>query len=262
MAKSISGYSKNGLPYLRTGNGSRTIVVFDGLDFSHKPPTGIELMMYGYIKQLVTNDYTVYQVRRKPNLPAGYTMTHMADDYAVMIQEEIGGPVDIIGLSTGGSIAFYFAADHPDLVRKLVLASAGCRLNERGKALQRKVAELARAGKCRSASAALAEGLATGFLRLIMKSMMWLFAGMMIPGCKTSDGIIEIEAEDVHDFRDRLAEIKCPTLVIGGEDDFFYGPIAATSEGIPGAKLILYKKVGHGAIMKSSFSKDVLAFLR
>jgi len=70
------------------------------------------VMGYGSLK----DDYTVYVVLRKPGLPHGYTLKDMADDYAAMIREEFGGPIDVIGVSTGGSIVQHFAADHPDLV--------------------------------------------------------------------------------------------------------------------------------------------------
>jgi len=55
------------------------------------------------------------------------------------------------------------------------------------------------------------------------------------------------EAEDKHDFKERLAEIKVPTLVIGGEEDHFY-PIRETTARIPNAELILYEGFGHNAM--------------
>jgi pimeloyl-ACP methyl ester carboxylesterase len=52
----------------------------------------------------------------------------MADDYARWTQPRFSGPVDVIGFSTGGAIAQYFAADHGQLVGRLVLSDTGCRL--------------------------------------------------------------------------------------------------------------------------------------
>ena len=104
MAKrrAITGYSSNGLPYACIGNGSRNLVVFGGLEFRHKPPSGIILRMStGYLRGL-ENSYKIYIVNRKPGLPPGYSLSDMSDDYAVMIQNELGGVVDIIGISTGG----------------------------------------------------------------------------------------------------------------------------------------------------------------
>ena len=217
--------------------------------------------MSGLFKALA-GEYTVYQVRRKPGLPQGYSMKDMADDYAVMIRNEFKGPVDIMGNSTGGPIALSFAADHPDLVRRLVLDSTGCRLREESKAMQKKWAELAREGRWRSAAALMGGTLSPGRIsRFFLKIIMWSM-GKKAFGSPTSpsDGIVEIEAEDVFDFRGRLKEIKCPALVIGGDKDFFYD-LKELADGIPGARLVLYRGVGHNAMMKQEFGADILAFL-
>ena len=75
-----------------------------------------------------------------------------------------------------------------------------------------------------------------------------------------SDGLAELEAEDRFNFKERLAEIKMPTLVIGGENDRFY-PIAETGAGIPSARVIIYPNAGHMVSIKRRFNRDVLAFL-
>jgi pimeloyl-ACP methyl ester carboxylesterase len=94
--------------------------------------------------------------------------------------------------------------------------------------------------------------------------VMWLFGKSMIGVSDPSDGLVEVEAEVNHDFTfERLAEIKVPTLIIGGEDDKFYQN-RETAEGIPNAKLILYKGFGHNAFddNKHQFQTDILAFLK
>ena len=256
-----TGYSKNGLPYTRLGNSPHILVIFDGLDFAHKPPSALMLrMLPGSIKH-ISESFTVYQVSRKPGLPEGYSMRDMSNDYADMIRDELGGPVDIMGLSTGGPIAQHFAVDHPNLVRHLILAMTGYRLSDNGKQLQRKLAELAREGKWRATAATLAGAMSSGVAKPFFVSLFWLFGkGMFGSPATPSDGVVEIEAEDKHDFKDRLIEIRVPTLVIGGEKDFFY-PVKETADGIPNARLVLYKGAGHTALMKRQFGEDVLAFL-
>jgi len=134
-------------------------------------------------------------------------------------------------------------------------------LNERGKRLQIKVAELTRRGRWRSAAALMATAMYTGATLSVFKSMFWLMGRLMFGSPSTpDDGIVEIEAEDAHDFRDRLAEIKVPTLVIGGDEDFFY-PVRETAECVLGSRLVLYHGVGHTAMMKREFGEDLLAFL-
>ena len=74
--------------------------------------------------------------------------------------------------------------------------------------------------------------------------------------------VVTIEAEDNHNFKDSLSQIKVPTLVIGGVYDYFY-PIKETADGIPNAKLILYENYVHNAWMdnRKTFHKDVMDFL-
>jgi pimeloyl-ACP methyl ester carboxylesterase len=73
---------------------------------------------------------------------------------------------------------------------------------------------------------------------------------------------VTIEAEDKHAFQGRLGEVTVPTLVVAGDRDLFYGEelVRETAEGIPDARLILYKGQGHPAAGKQ-FQHDVLAFL-
>jgi len=80
----------------------------------------------------------------------------------------------------------------------------------------------------------------------------------------SSDYVITVEAEDKHNFKDLLKEIKVPTLVIGGEDDYFY-PIQRLQKESQtlNAKLILYKKFGHNAWLdnRKQYQEGVLDFL-
>jgi pimeloyl-ACP methyl ester carboxylesterase len=218
-------------------------------------------MSTGYLRGLA-NSYKIYIVNRRPGLPPGYSLSDMSDDYAAMIKNELGGVADIIGLSTGGAIAQHFAIDHPDLVRRLVLAMTGFRLTEEGKELQRKVADLARKGNRRAACALMGTAIIRrGIGKHVFKWFMWLLGPLSIP-TDPSDGIVEIEAEDRHDLSDHLDKIKADTLVIGGEEDFFY-PVRETARKIPDAKLVLYPNLGHNAMFARSrqFGEEIRAFL-
>jgi len=257
-----TGYFRNGLPYKRTGHGPRPLVIFQGLTFEHKPQA-VMLMPYKFLE----NDYTLYGVLRKPRPPHGYTLGDMADDCAVMIREEFGGPVDVLGISTGGSIALHFAADHPDLVRRLVIHSSAHTLNAAAKQLQLDMARLARQGRWVQAWAVLVGTIfpQVGFGKWLAQPLVWLSAWLLsfnAPGDPT-DLVATVEAEDKLAFKDRLAEITAPTLVAGGVGDFFYSPtlFREMAAGIPNAKLCLYENMGHPAGGRQ-FRRDVLVFLR
>ncbi len=257
-----SGYFRNGLPYKRSGHGPRPLIIFQGLTFEHKPQA-IMLMMYKFLE----DDYTLYGVLRKQEMPHGYTLGDMADDCAVMVREEFGGPVDILGISTGGSIALHFAADHPDLVRRLVIHSSAHALNDTAKQVQLDVARLAEQGQWMKAWAVLVGTIypQVGLGKWLAQPLVWLSAGLLSLNAPKdpTDLVVTVAAEDKLAFKERLAEITAPTLVAGGVDDFFYSPplFRETAAGIPNAKLCLYAKMGHPA-GGQQFRRDVLTFLR
>ncbi|MCS6843051.1 MAG: alpha/beta hydrolase [Caldilineales bacterium] len=254
-----SGYFRGGLPYNRLGHGPRPLVVFQGLAFENKPQPGLATSMYRFLGE----DYTVFTVLRRPGLPQGYTLQDMADDYAAMIRAEFGGPVDVIGISTGGSIAQHFAADHPDLVRRLVIHSSAHRLSDPARAMQLEVAQLAGQRRWREAWVVLLRFmLGTGPLARGQAALAATLLSLSKPA-DPSDLVITVLAEDQFSFQDQLARIAAPTLVVAGNRDPFYTPalFQETAAGIPNARLILYPGMGHPASGKQ-FQQDVLAFLR
>jgi len=138
----------------------------------------------------------------------------------------------------------------------------GCRLSDQAKELQMKVAELARKRKRRAAYSLLGTAIIRkGIARHVFKWFMWLLGPLYIPA-DPSDGIVEIEADDRYNLSDRLDKIKADTLVIGGEEDFFYA-IRETAGKIPDARLVLYPNLGHNAMFARSrqFGEEIRTFL-
>ncbi|OQA22182.1 MAG: putative non-heme bromoperoxidase BpoC [Chloroflexi bacterium ADurb.Bin360] len=230
--------------------------------FENRPQFGL-VSPYGFLKDA----YNVFAVLRKPGLPVGYSMKDMADDYAGTIREEFGGPVNIIGVSTGGSIAQHFAADHPELVRRLVLHSSAHTLSEAGKQMQIKVAQMAKQGRWYAASAAMMGFILprTGLMKVLTGPLNAIISTLMALSAPKdpNDLVVTVEAEDKHAFRERLPEITAPTLVIAGAEDPFYTPdlFRETAEGISHARLILYEGMGHAASGKR-LQQAVLSFLK
>ncbi len=78
----------------------------------------------------LAREFTVvtYDVRGhgRTGKPAGaYSVSQFASDAAALIGALGLGAVHVVGLSMGGMIAFQLAADHPELVRSLVIVNSG-----------------------------------------------------------------------------------------------------------------------------------------
>jgi pimeloyl-ACP methyl ester carboxylesterase len=258
-----AGYFQGGLPYNRFGHEPRVVIVFQGLVFENKPLTGFASRYNRGLYRVLEHDYTIYMVTRRPGLPDGYTLKDMADDYAIMITEEFGGPIHVIGLSTGGSIAQHFAADHPELLGRLVIHSSAHTLSDEAKRIQMRAARFAQQRNWRAANAEI--------LRFVVPPnraaplLIWLGSLMMSLSAPKdpSDMVVTVEAEDKHAFKTRLPEITAPTLVVAGDQDACYTEtlFRETAAGIPNSRLILYEGMRHPA-SGEKFGQDVLMFLR
>jgi pimeloyl-ACP methyl ester carboxylesterase len=260
------GTLTGGLTYITFGEGP-PLVVFPGLFPSNANPTGFSLRFeMGWLSPLART-FRVYRINRKVGLAPHTTMADLASHYATAIEDSFEGAIPILGFSTGGSIAQQFAADHPDLVRRLVLAGTACRLGPVARDAQRREAQFAASGQYRRSLAALAPTITGSALgQRLAGSAMWLAAplGGMGPYWDPSDMIVTVEAEDAFDASDRLGEISAPTLVIGGERDASYSRelFAETTRGIPDARLFIYEGRGHGGtVTDRRFARDVTAFL-
>ncbi|MFX1406103.1 MAG: alpha/beta fold hydrolase [Promethearchaeota archaeon] len=262
-----TGFFEDGLPYARMGNKPKIIVNIEALSFKHEPPTGTTLKQFVKSARAFANEYTIFLVGRKQNLPENYLFDKMAEDYAKMIQREFKRPVDIMGASTGGQLVHYLAANHPDVVRKLVIISAAFRLSERGVEIERTAEEYFRQEKYGKALAAtldlifsskIIKGIVKFFIRFIGKR--WI-GKVEYP----NDFLNEVMADRDMNFKERLKEIKAPTLVISGELDIAYttDDVRVTAEGIPNSKLIIYEGYGHNLVManRKQVQKDILEFL-
>ena len=258
-----SGLTRNGLPYNRIGDGPNPLVLFQGLTLENAPMGAIEARYTRSMYSALTKEHTLFVVGRRQGLPDGYTIADMANDYAEMIEHEIARPVDVIGLSTGGSICQQFALDHPDLLRRLVIHSSAHTLGPLGKSAQLRVRDRAREGRWRECGAILMEMVAPpGWYRGAIVGMGSLMMALGAPK-SPSDLVVTIDAEDRFDCRDRLGEVRAPTLLVAGERDPFYTPelFRSTAEAIPECRLVLYQGMGHPA-KGQQFQSDLLAFLR
>lgn len=252
-----------GLPFLAFGHGP-VLVVLPGLEPNNTNPTGIARRLERRRWRALARHFTVYVVRRPPGLPPGTTMTDLAAIHAQALNHEFGDPVDVLGISTGGSIALQLAADQPTALRRLILLCAACRLSDTGRRMQAVYAAHTAAGRHRAAAAALAPALAGSHAgRAALHVLMWLTGPLLAPTTPT-DLLRTIAAEDTFDVTANLGRITAPTLVLGGERDGYYSPelFRRTAAGIPYSQLRPYPRKGHAATSTAPKARqEALLFL-
>lgn len=127
------------------------------------------------------------------------------------------GPVDVVGVSLGAVVAAALAAEHPALVRRLVLVGGWARNDDPRQRLMfglwRSLADLDRDAYQR-------------FITLLALSPETLSGlddetiATLAAAAEPSEGARrQIDLDLVADIRERLAEIRAPTLVIGATQD-------------------------------------------
>ena len=263
-----TGFFENDLPYTRMGNKPNILVDIEALSIKHEPLSGLMLKTFIKSHRLFIKEYTVFLIGRKPNLPEDYLMDKMANDYAEVIRKEFKKPVDVMGISTGGQISQYLASDHPDLIRRLVILSAAYRLSEKGVEVERKTANYFKKRKYGKSQAVIMDLIySSGLKRSIIKLLMRLLGKKMLGKVKyPNDLLTEIRADRAMNFKDRLKNIKVPTIVMSGELDIAYTAedVRTTAKEIPNAELLLYKGYGHNLTFSNTeqVQKDILSFLK
>ncbi len=263
-----TGYLEDGLPYAHIGTKQNIIVFIDGISLKNVPPSGFMLREFSRTSKPFLENFTFCLIGRKPNSPEGYSFDKMAEDYAKAIRREFKGPVNVIGLSTGGQLAHYLAADHPDAVKKLVILSAAYRLSKEGVEIERRCVKYYMQGKYGKAFAELInmmyeDGWRRRVIKVIARIMGYLIIGHVD---YPTDFKNEIQGDIEMNFKDRLGEIIAPTLIISGELDIGYSieDVRETANGISNSKLITYKDYGHDLHRNNwkQVQNDILDFLK
>ncbi len=161
--------------------------------------------------------------------------------------EEMGSSAHIVGLSMGGMIALHVAVRHPSLVRSLALADTSPAFGLDGsddphRWLHERLAPL-RAGRTPADIAPelftrlVPNGDGDGALAAAIAAMSRVSAEAMTAA---------VHCLPTHDVCDQLADIRCPTLVIVGENDSETPPSYARhlADHIAGARLAVLPDCG------------------
>lgn len=219
----------------------------------------LRMMLQPLLRPLVDDGYRAWVVTRRRNMPDGHSVADMATDYAALIRDEFAGQVDLVlGLSYGGMITFYLAADHPECAVHFVAAGAAHEITEHGKDIDYRMALGVSQGDTVAAGMAMGEYILAGDHSRWLRRLLAPALGRMMAGSQHEyyrhDLMVEADAERAYSARDVLPRISVPILLVCGDHDIFFPKDVAEEAArlIPDSTLVLYPGQGH---IKASSNK-------
>lgn len=259
--------------YISFGTGEHTLIILPGLGDGLTTVKGLALPLamefHAYAGATKTCDnslqkaYTVFIFSRKNRLPEGYTIRDMAADQARAMRLLGITNANVMGVSQGGMIAQYLAIDHPDLVKKLVLAVTCSRTSPQMEAVVKNWIRLAESDNYKALMIDTAEhSYSERYLKRYRP--FYPLMGRIGKPKDFSRFVIQAKACLQHNACPELNQIKCPVLILGGETDHIVGVHSSRElyEQITGSELYIYTGLGHAAYEEAKdFPARVLAFL-
>lgn len=249
------------VPYAAVGSGP-AVVICPGLWHT----TGVQSdtlvrAAIGPVRELRTGRRLIV-LNRRARMATGVSISDIAAEYAHAIRDHFGERVDLVGTSTGGSIAQQLAADHPAIARRLVLISTACRLGPAGRDSQARIAAALREGRERDAFAEIAQDLAPRGLRTFAAGVGRVAGGRVLADAQTqADLAATLEAEDVFDLARCANPIRARALIVAGGRDRFYTRelFEQTAALIPNSTLALFPRRGHVTVVSDRRARAMIA---
>jgi 3-oxoadipate enol-lactonase len=241
--------SKGKLNVHRTGDAGRPVVLLHPLALSGA-------VFDPFARHLAAAGYTVYATDARGHGESGwdgepFTVDDMADDIAAMVETLGTGPVDVVGLSVGGCTALVFAANHPALVNRLVVADASANYGD-----DREAVWAERADRARSVPREQ---------QLSFQWDRWFSERFRTENPDEVDRVSRIfvaadsgghaaacVALGALDATDRLDDIAAETLVLVGDEDYATPPAMAEeiAKRVPDARLEVLERTRHLSLVE------------
>lgn len=251
--------SRSGMEYISFGQGPRPLVLVPGMSLRS---VMLQKDAVAAVYAPFHNLYTVYMFDRIKDIPYGYSIQDMAVDTAEAMVKLGISDADMIGYSQGGMIAMRLAAEHPELVHKLILGSTSACPGEYSRDLISGWSVIASEGNVRKLNADMFSHIYSAAYRDKYSDAFEFLANIGSP--EEMERLSILAAACVtHDARSLLPDIKCPVFVIcSREDDVFPYSDSEYLAGALGCKLFIYDGYGHAVYDEApDFKSRMLGFL-
>ncbi|MBO4229232.1 MAG: alpha/beta hydrolase [Clostridia bacterium] len=206
--------------YAVFGEGSRPFVMIPGVSLRRilKSAPAVESAF-----RIFSEQYTVYLFDRRNRLPEGLSIPDMAKDLADAMLALDLHQADIYGASQGGMIAQCLAGEHPELVRRAVLASTLSRANPTALSVLDGWISGAKAGDVPSlVRLCLSQIYSSATLEQFGEALFRFYRD--ISQEELERFLRMSEACLGFDYYEQLPKIQCPVLVVGSRGDTVLTP--------------------------------------
>lgn len=238
------------------GEGEKPFVMLPGLSLN-KISVSAQSVARAY--RDFGKDYTVYVFDRKNDVEAGYSIENMADDTAAAMKQLGISGTYVFGVSQGGMIAQCLAADYPELVKKVILASTSAKETERSKGVFSQWICDALRGRVRELTGSFIDMLYSDeFLEKYRELLINMYSAAksdeLVRFCFLAAACYEL------DLTAKLEKIRCPVLVTGSEKDkvFSVDDFTLLKEKT-GGEMYIYKDYGHAVYDEAPDYKERIA---
>ncbi len=245
------------IEYDEVGAGDRAFVLLHGFTGSRDDFADV-LENIGQLGRTLVPDLRGHGGTTNPG--RGYGLDQMSADLAGFLDAVGLSKCDLLGHSLGGMIALHFVLAHPERVQSLILMDTSDQshgtmpgwLHRAIKFATRRIPmrwhwQVLRASRRELPEPVHRAALEMGMERYWARIRTKLEAMDPVAFDQLLGEIMKREP-----VTERLGEIRCPTLVmVGQEDTAFLGPSRRMAETIPDAKLVIFEKAHHSPQIES-----------
>ena len=244
------------------GSGKKDLVMIPGLGDGITTVKG-KALLGSVLYHRYGKKYRVTMISRKKTLESNATTETMAKDQYYAMQALGIQKAHVLGVSMGGMIAQHLAADHPDMVDKLILVVTAPQCGDTARENLQRWMGFARIKAYLGLMIDITE---KAHPEKYLKKLrpFYPYMGSAAKKMDTERFLIQAKACEEHNALEKLEKIQSPTLIIGGGQDRTLGEEGShlLHRFIEGSRIKIYIDQGHALYEdEKDFHTTCLSFL-
>lgn len=252
--------STGNVHYITFGTGDKPLVMIPGLRLANING-GAKPVAWFY--RMFAKEYKIYMFDRKDNITDPCTIHDLAEDTVDAMKALNISNAYIFGASQGGAIAQDIAIHHPELVRKMVI---GVSLSRPNPTVENNINTWIEMAKNKGLTAVAEDYTYKGFSEsYLKKNKIFIPLSLKVQKFMDKNRFTTLaKAVLTVDTYDRLSEIKCPVLVLGGgQDKIATGQASIEIAEKLGCEYYIYEDLSHEAYSESKdFNRRIYEFFK